>query len=116
MSYWDQVDDPWTDPKTLDRRKNGKGAVYNGEGSLVYPARAVGYDGIVSSLRLKALRDSIQDYEYLAILERHGLAAAAEKIVHPLATSWFEWNPDPTAYETARQKLAELIVAAPPGR
>jgi hypothetical protein len=110
MSHWAQVEDPWTDPKTLDRRQGRKQPLYNGEGTLVYPARAVGYDGVAPSLRLKALRDSIQDYEYLAILQRRGLAAEAEKIVRPLATSWFQWNPDPAAYETARAQLAELIV------
>jgi hypothetical protein len=72
----------------------------------------VGYEGIAPSLRLKALRDAIQDYDYLAILEELGLADAAEKLTRPLATSWFEWNSHPAAYETARRKLAELIVSA----
>jgi len=112
MSYWSGVEDPWTDPKTLDRRKNGKGPLYQGEGTLVYPGRAVGYDGIAPSLRLKALRDSIEDYEYLAILERAGLRAEAEKVVLPLAGSWFKWETDAAAYNQAREKLAALIVKA----
>ncbi len=110
MSFWRQVDDPWTDPKTLDRRKDGKGPLYNGEGSLLYPGRAAGYDGIAPSLRLKALRDAIEDYEYLAILQRAGKLKEAEKIVLPLTESWFQWNEDPAAYEQARVQLAELIV------
>jgi len=113
MSYWNQVDDPWTDPKTLDRRQGRKDPLYNGEGTLVYPGRAVGYDGIAPSLRLKALRDGIQDYEYLALLERRGQAAAAEKVVALVARSFFDWESDPQAAETARAKLAELIVAGP---
>jgi len=110
MSFWQQVEDPWTDPKTLDRRTRGKGALYNGEGSIVYPGRDVGYDGIASSLRLKALRDGIEDYEYLAIVERAGRADEAQKLVRALAESWFRWEPDPAAYEAARAKLAELIL------
>jgi hypothetical protein len=54
MSDWQGVEDPWTDPKTLDRRNrraDGRGPLFNGEGTLVYPGRAVGYDGIASSLR-----------------------------------------------------------------
>ncbi len=113
MSYWRGVGDPWADPKTLDRRRGGKGPLYNGEGTLVYPGRAVGYDGIASSLRLKALRDGIEDYEYLAILERAGRGEDAEKIIIPLAGSWFQWEADPAAYEAARVKLAELILATP---
>ena len=112
MSYWSGVEDPWTDPKTLDRRKNGKGSLYQGEGTLVYPARAAGYDGIAPSLRLKALRDSIEDYEYLAILDRAGLRAEVEKIVLPLAESWFKWEKDAAAYGKAREKLAAMIVKA----
>jgi len=86
--------------------------MYNGEGSLLYPARAVGYEGVASSLRVKAIRDSAEDYEYMAILERLGRAAEAEKIVLPLAGSWFQWEKDPAAYEAARAKLAERIMAA----
>jgi len=113
MSFWRQVDDPWSDPKTLDRRKDGKGThVWNGEGSIVYPGRAAGYDGIAPSLRLKALRDAIEDYEYLALCERLGVADEAQKIVLPLAPSWFQWEKDPGAYEAARARLAELILSA----
>ena len=112
MSFWRQVDDPWTDPKTLDRREGREQPLFNGEGTIVYPGRAAGYDGIAASLRLKALRDAVEDYEYLAILERAGRADEAQKIVLPLAGSWFEWEPDPAAYQRARAALAELIVAA----
>ena len=80
-------------------------------GSLLYPARDVGYEGVVASLRLKALRDSIEDYEYFAILERFGAANEAEKIVLPLAESFFRWNPEPGAYDEARARLAALILA-----
>ncbi len=116
MSFWQQVDDPWTDPKTLDRREGRKDPLYNGEGTIVYPARAVGYDGIAPSLRLKALRDSIEDYEYLAILERGGRAEEAQRIVLPLASTWFEWESDPAAYENARAKLAAIITAGAKGK
>ena len=112
MCHWRGVEDPWTDPKTLDRRAGRKDPLYNGEGTIVYPGRAVGYDGIAPSLRLKALRDGIEDYEYLAILERAGLADAAQKVIMPLAGSWFEWEKDPAAYETARADLAKMIVTA----
>jgi len=108
MSYWRQAEDPWTNPWTYGRPK----LVYNGEGTIVYPGRAAGYDGIAPSLRLKALRDSIEDYEYMAILERKGLAAEAQKVITPLAGSWFDWEADPGEYAKARAKLAEMIVAA----
>jgi hypothetical protein len=113
MSFWQQVDDPWTDPRTLDRRNGGKDPLYNGEGAIVYPARAAGYEGIVSSLRLKALRDAIQDYEYLSLLERRGQAAEAEKIILPLTPTFRQWDPDPAVYDRARAALAGLILTPP---
>ncbi len=112
MSVWNIVDDPWTEPGTYDLRKRENGPLYNGEGSLLYPGRDAGYEGVVASLRLKALRDSIEDYEYFAILERLGRTAEAEKIVLPLAGSFFQWNADPKAYDEARARLAALILAA----
>ena len=111
MSFWRQVEDPWTDARTLDRRKAGKGPMWNGEGTIVYPARPCGYDGIAPSLRLKALRDSIQDYEYFAIAEKAGLADKAQEIVLSVTRSFFEWDKDPAAYRKARAKLAGLIAA-----
>ncbi len=111
LSFWRQVDDPWTQPETLDRRDRGKGLVWNGEGSIVYPGRACGYEGIAPSLRLKALRDAVEDYEYFSILERAGRAEEAQAVVRPLAASWVEWEKDPAAYEKARRHLAEMIEA-----
>ena len=116
MSYWRQTEDPWTRAPFYTGnghpQQGSKGIVFFGEGSLVYPARAVGYDGIVPTIRLKALRDAIEDYEYLAILQRRGKAAEAQKVVRALTASFFQWEKDPSAYEQARAKLAAMIVAA----
>ena len=54
----------------------------------------------------------MEDYEYLAILERLGRAEEAQKVILPLANSWFRWEKDPAAFGRARAKLAEMIVAA----
>ena len=53
----------------------------------------------------------IEDYEYLAILERAGLADAAQELVLPLAASWRQWEPNAAKYEEARSKLAAMIVS-----
>jgi hypothetical protein len=122
MSYWRQSADPWTQAPYYSGngqpQQGDKGIVFNGEGSLVYPARAVGYDGVVPTIRLKALRDAIEDYEYLAILQRMGKAAEAQEVVRSLTQTFFQWEKDPVAYEQARARLAAMIVAAqePRGR
>ena len=54
----------------------------------------------------------MEDSEYLAILERLGRAEEAQKVILPLANSWFRWEKDPAAYARARAKLAEMIVGA----
>ncbi len=117
MSYWRQSEDPWLETPFYTGsgkpQQGPKAIVFNGEGSLVYPARALGYDGIVPTIRLKALRDAIEDYEYLAILERQGKRADALPVVRGLTESWFEWNKDPAAYEKARADLAAMIMAKP---
>jgi hypothetical protein len=116
MSYWRQSEDPWTQAPFYtgngQPQQGDTGIVFNGEGSLVYPARAVGYDGVVPTIRLNALRDAIQDYEYLAILQRLGKAAQAQKVVRSLTPTFFQWEKDPLAYEQARASLAAMIVAA----
>jgi len=114
LSYWQAVDDPWVQAPAYTGRgviqQGEKGVIFQGEGSMVYPARAVGYDGIVPTVRLKALRDGIEDYDYFASLERQGRQDEAEKVVAKLAESWFQWEKDAAAYEQARAALAALIV------
>ncbi len=61
---------------------------------------------------LKALRDAIEDYEYLAILQRLGKTGEAQKVVRSLTESFLQWNKDPAAYEKARAELAAIIIAA----
>jgi len=115
MSHWRQTDDPWVQAPIYigsgALQQGRKGILFNGEGSLVYPARVVGYDGIVPTVRLKALRDGIEDYEYLAILSRRGKSDEAAGIVRRLTDSWFQWDKDPAAYEKARMELAGMIEA-----
>ncbi len=116
MSYWKETPDPWTEVPFYTEKpaaKPGQPApAFIGEGSLVYPARATGIDGIVPTIRLKALRDAIEDYEYFAIAERRGRGDEARRIVRALTPSFFEWEKDPAAYEKARTEIAKLILSA----
>jgi len=115
MAYWSGVQDPWMDPKTLDRRNPPAGKpnplyLYNGDGSILYPGRDAGYDGVAASLRLKALRDAIEDYDYLALLDKAGKKEQALKVVLGVAQDWFKWDHNPAAYLKAREKLAGMLV------
>ena len=64
-NYWIKTNDPWTDVDT----KTLSYPVY-GEGILVYPGEKVGIDGPVASLRLKCIRDGMEDYGLLSLAEQ----------------------------------------------
>ncbi len=61
--------DPW---KTVNNGvKDGDGNVVYGDGFLLYPGTPVGVDGPVASIRLKILRDGIDDIEFLYLAEQY---------------------------------------------
>ena len=61
-TYWAQTEDPWANMATWH-------GLY-GDGSLLYPGKKVGIDGPVSSIRLEVIRDGLEDYKYLWLLEQ----------------------------------------------
>jgi len=61
-------------------------------------------------MRLKNLRDGMEDYEYFAILERLAGKEAVKKIVSIIAPNWWNFSKDPDEFLAAREKLAEQIL------
>ncbi len=100
-NYWQESVDPWTDPTTYGTQ--------NGEGALVYPGGAIGYSGPVASLRLKAIRDAVEDYEYLKILTALGDRASATTIAAGVGRTFTDWTRDPGAILDARERLGDRI-------
>jgi hypothetical protein len=111
LLYWSTVTtviDPWFNPAFAHPRH------YNGDGYLFYPGVPCGIDGPVASMRVKNLRDGMEDYEYLALLERLAGKGAVKKIVDTIAPSWWGFSKDPDEILAARRKLAEEIVRLNP--
>jgi hypothetical protein len=108
MLYW-RVDrwpsDAWNN---VNNAGSFASANYPGEGMLVYPGGPVGVKGVVASMRLKWLRDGVEDYDYLQILKglKPELAMQIAKSVGP---DWTNWTRDPNAIQTAREKLGDTI-------
>lgn len=108
LLYWSTVyfgspdRDPWVDPGFRVR--------WNGEGALFYPGDAVGIHGPIASIRLKNLRDGMEDYEYFAILEQLGGKEEVEAIVREAVPTWGTWKQDPETLRQLRAKLAEAIL------
>jgi hypothetical protein len=103
--YWGHVKDPWLDQPSFR-------LAYNGEGMLFYPGAEAGFPGPVASLRLKAIREGMEDYEYFHLLQQAGEGAFVDRLVRELMPSWTEWNPDPAAYARARTQMAARLEAA----
>jgi Domain of unknown function (DUF4091) len=109
MLYW-RVDkwnsDPWNN---VNNAGTYSSANYPGEGMLVYPGKDVGVPGVVASMRLKWLRDGVEDYDYVQILKEYGKSDLAMQIVKSIAPDWTNWTRDPAKVEAAREKLGEAI-------
>jgi hypothetical protein len=87
----------------------------NGDGTLFYPGtpeRVGGSTHIpIESLRLKLVREGLEDYEYLALAASRLGADAAKREVARFVESVYRWDRDPEALYGARRKLAELLSA-----
>jgi hypothetical protein len=112
--YWkvDAFDgDPWSSVDNTGKYSSGN---YPGEAVLIYPGAKVGIAGVAPSMRLKWLRDGVDDYEYVAILKGLGHANDALTIVKGAATDWTTWTRDPSVVEATRTKLGDAIDALTP--
>jgi hypothetical protein len=82
----------------------------NGDGTLFYPGRPDRIGGRtevpVESIRLKLVREGLEDYEYLKAYEARLGRAAAEAMARRLVRRTFEWEHDPAALYRVRQELA----------
>ncbi len=120
--YWDTIyayspdgapRDPW-DGAAL-RSFGG-----NGDGTLLYPgtpARIGGKSHVpVESLRLKQIRDGLEDWELLRLVAAHpGGAELARRIATRLAPTPFQVRDDPAAMESARAELLDYLRDRAPG-
>ncbi|MHA7632400.1 DUF4091 domain-containing protein [Corallococcus sp. M7] len=86
----------------------------NGDGTLFYPGTPAKLGGTehqpVVSLRLKHIRDGLEDYEYLRLLTSLGDGAFAKTAAKRLAKSGYEISRDPAEWEAVRKEVTERIV------
>lgn len=139
LSYWTtdnwreirkRGNSPWEDPCSYERD-----SCFNGDGLLVYPGREINYVvprgaygaqsesdvwGPVPSLRLKALRDGLEDYEWLTAAEKIDAQAVREIVIAAACRGdaapgtierncFHNWNRDPAGVTEARRALAEIL-------
>jgi len=118
--YWRA--DGWNSGNTITSWNNvdttgcGGGMGRPGDGIFIYPPGPIASTESAPGIRLKAIRDGIQDYEYAHLLSNLGQLSFLNPIVLPIATSWTNWTHSETTLENVRQQLGQqLHLLAPPG-
>jgi hypothetical protein len=87
----------------------------NGDGTLFLPGRPAAIGGSthipVETVRLKLIREGLEDYEYLARVAQLGDRAFADAQARTLVTNTYTWSHAPAALYAARTALAQRILA-----
>ncbi len=105
-NYWSRIKDPWSDMATVNWLSD---YVY-GDGSLIYNGNKVGVDGACSSLRLELVRDGIDDYTYMAMLEERGVKREAIiDLVSKITPSLTDYTRDDELLYRVRIMLGETL-------
>jgi hypothetical protein len=104
--YWSSVyvepgQDPWEGAYFRQ--------AYWGEGFLLYPGLPAGLKSPVPSLRLKLIREGMEDYEYMALAAQRTSREAVTDVVADIARSFVDWDRSPERYTEARAALARMI-------
>ncbi len=110
LNIWDRPgNDKPIDPKMgsfLDWSitTGGEYAWLHGDGRMLY----AGPDGPIGSIRLEAIRDGLEDYEYLCML---GDVDKAREACLPVTRSLTEYSRDPVVLAKTRAEIAAKITA-----
>ena len=87
-----------------------------GDGTLFYPGTPAKIGGTteipVESLRLKEIRDGMEDYELLNLAKKLGMGEQAKAIAAGVFPKTFQATASPAALDSARTELAGLILHA----
>ncbi len=107
--------DGWTAGNTvgswnnLDTPACAPGITRPGDGIFLYPPGPIASSEPAPGIRLKAIRDGIQDFEYAQILKNQGQASYVDFVLKPIAASWTKWTRDPAELESVRQKFGQQL-------
>jgi hypothetical protein len=109
LLYWDTIhwgddSDPWQNPATFTE----PGRVYNGDGCLMYPSSK----GPLASIRLKWLRQGMEDHCLLELARQAGLTDLVNHEVKSIAPSIAGWSADPKSLLEARLRIGNALAAS----
>jgi len=85
----------------------------NGDGTLFYPGRPVRIGGAsdipIESIRMKLIREGLEDYEYLYLCSQLGLAELAESSSKRIASHLHQWDHSPETLYALRRKMGDAL-------
>jgi hypothetical protein len=76
---------------------------------LVYPGEDVGIQGTVPSLRLKWIREGVEDYEYIELMKKAGKGNLALEWSKHIGQDFRHWNDDSAALYALRKRMGETL-------
>ena len=83
-----------------------------GDGSLLYPGTEVNVDGPCGSVRLRTVRDGIEEFEMLTMLENAKGRAAIDGIIGKISKNVVEYTSDENDLAAARIELGNALEQA----
>ncbi len=112
---WYQEGGPWQSPtmgpwpSNLSDSTAYRNRYFNGGGLLVYPGIDAGFDGPVASIRLKNIREGLEDYEYFKILDDAGEHEFVKSMLNQVAAEWWDFTRDSEKILAVRKQMAQKI-------
>ncbi len=111
--YYDMLQawtgDPWSDVRAF---------AGNGDGTLLYPGRPDALGGTrpfpVESIRLKTVRDALEDAELVALARAAGEGRLADRLLARLVPSARGWERRPEPWLRARLELGDALARRAP--
>jgi hypothetical protein len=107
-TYWDENPDVWNDPASyID-----DGRIMNGEGMLIYPGtvETVGYDGPVASMRLKWIRDGVEDFDLLTLKSKND-RSKVYNLAKQVGKDLKNWTTNTKKLMRIRKQIGEMITS-----
>ena len=106
---WGFAGDPWTNPVTYGA---ATGTDEAGDGLLLYPGNRLGATDPVLSLRLKSVRDGMEDYDLLTLAKETLGEKATEKLIRCVTRNMTRYTDDPAVLFAVRAELGQRIAEA----
>lgn len=115
-TFWERVENPWTNMATVGKDyRTGQTWLSEkvfGDGSLLYPGSVQGVDGACGSFRLTMIRDGIEEYEMLTMLEAAAGREKTDEIIKTVSENIVNFTSDEEAMVNARITLGNTLEAA----